>query len=185
MKILDKIALILFSTIILIISIITALLIFGWLDVLTVTTFINFVITDGITSNVILGVLVVFILLAIKAIFFTSSEKQNGSFGNGILLQNENGKLLISKETIQNIVNGVAKEFESAQEVSTDVRMGQDKSLNIEVTLYVAKEAIIKDLSNNLQLKIKDVIKKSIDVDVKQVDIRIKNITQKVNNVQE
>ena len=185
MKILDKISLILFSTIILILSLITALFIFGWIDLITITTFLNFVATDSVTSNVVLSLVVIFILLSIKAIFFTSADKSERAFENGILLQNENGKLLISKETIQNLVNGVAKEFESAQDVSTNVMMGQDNSVNIDVTLYVAKEAIIKDLSSNLQVKIKDIVKKSLDIDVKQVNIKIKNIAQKVNYGQE
>ena len=48
-------------------------------------------------------------------------------------------------------------------------------TLNIEVD----ENAVIKELSNNIQIKVKDAIKKSIDVDVKSLDIRVKDMVQK------
>ena len=42
-----------------------------------------------------------------------------------------------------------------------------------------SKEIIIKDISNELQKRIKDAMKRTADLDVKEVNIRIKNITSK------
>ena len=36
----------------------------------------------------------------------------------------------------------------------------------------------IKELSNNLQIRIKEKIKQSLDLDVKSIDIRIKNVVE-------
>lgn len=175
MKILDKIALVLFSNIILIISIIACVIIFGWVDIQTIDIVIKAILNDNLTSNIILVAAVLLILLSIRCIFFDSSSKDKKE-DKGILMENENGRLVVSNETIQNLVNGVVKKFESAQDITTKVMLEQDKSVSIEVTLFVSEEAIIKDLSNDLQLKIKEVIKQTLDLEVKKVNIKVKNI---------
>ena len=113
-KTLDKIALVLFSSVILIISVIFCLVIFGWINIDIITLYIKHGLNNPVITNVTLGVLTVFILFAIKGIFFTSDSKDESSMENGILIQNENGKLLISKDTIQNLVSGVVKEVETS-----------------------------------------------------------------------
>ena len=94
MKILDRIGLALFSSLMLIISIIVCLMIFGWLNVDLVHQLVVMAINDSVSSNIMLGLSIVFILLAIKCIFFDSSSKQEMDYKNGILLENSDGKLL-------------------------------------------------------------------------------------------
>ena len=75
MKILDRIGLALFSSLMLIISIIVCLMIFGWLSVDLVHQFVVMAINDSVSSNIMLGLSIAFILLAIKCIFFDSASK--------------------------------------------------------------------------------------------------------------
>ncbi len=96
---------------------------------------------------------------------------------NGILLENEAGKLLISKDTIENLVNSVAKGFENTQSVTTKVIVDSENQLKVFVTLMVLPNTVINELSMNLQSRIKEVVKNVADLDVKSIDIRIKNIT--------
>ena len=77
MKLLDKIGLALFSTLILIIAIISCLMIFGWIDVDWTFGIIDAAIHDQVSSNILLVLNVIFILLAIKCIFFESSSKND------------------------------------------------------------------------------------------------------------
>ena len=92
------------------------------------------------------------------------------------IFENSDGKLLISKETIENLVNGVVKGFDSAEDVNTKIELGKDNTVSIYVNLSVKENAIIKELSTNLQTKIKETIKKTSDLDVKEVNIKVKNI---------
>lgn len=184
MRILDKVALALFSCIVLIVSVLLCFVIFGWLKLDVMVLYIKNILSNPIGANITLGVLTVFILLAIKGIFFSSDSKKDSGAENGILIQNENGKLLISKDTIQNLVSGVVKQIEGAQDVSSKVILSRDNTISIDVILFVSQDIIIKDLSNNLQLKIKETIKKSMDIDIKEVNIKIKNITPKQEDVQ-
>ena len=95
MKLLDKIGLALFSTLILFIAIIICFMIFGWINIDWVYGIVDATIHDQIASNVLLALNVVFILLAIKCIFFESSSKREIDYKNGILLENSDGKLLL------------------------------------------------------------------------------------------
>ena len=46
----------------------------------------------------------------------------------------------------------------------------------------MSNNAVIKELSNNIQVKVKDAIKKSLDVDIKNLDIRVKNVIKPEEN---
>lgn len=178
MKPLEKITLIIYSNIMLILSIILCLLIFGWLDHGIMLNLCNKALTLEMPSKIILVLSIVFILLSIKCIFFSSTEKEEKS-KQGVLLENENGKLMISQETLENLVNSVAKGFESAEEISTKVALDKDNNVLVYVNLTVSPNAVIKELSTNLQAKIKETIKKASDLEVKEVNIRVRNIAPK------
>lgn len=179
MKILEKITLIIYSNIILILSIILCLLVFGWLDIGLVGDMVRNAIQGEVTGNVILGISVVFILLSIKCIFFDSTSKEQIKERQGVLLENESGKLMISKETIENLVNSVVKDFESAQEVVTRVELDKENNVRVYANLVVSSNAVIKELSANLQDKIKDKVKKATDLEVKEVNITVKKVAPK------
>ena len=185
MKILDKIGLALFSTLILILSIITCLLIFGWLDIELVHQITEAAIQEPVTSNILLGLSIIFILLAIKCIFFDSNTKQDADYENGILLENSDGKLLITKDTLENLVNGVAKGFEGAENITTRVELDKENNVKVFINLDVKENANIKELSTNLQTKIKTTIKNTSDLEVKEVNIKVKDIEPARNINQE
>ena len=176
MKPIEKITLVLFSSLMLIASVILCLTVFGWIDVEVLSNVVEIAIMDPITSKVILGLSIIFILLSIRCIFFDSSSKEKEEYKNGILLENSNGKLLITKETIENLVSAVVKGFDSAEDVTTRIELDNANNLTVFVNLCVKENAVIKELSSNLQTKIKEAIKKSSDLEVKEVNIKVKNI---------
>ena len=179
MKFLDKFNLVIFSIIILVISLVTCILVFGWLDLSIAFDGISFVILGAAASKVALGVSIVLILLAIKSIFFNSFSKDKNDGKDGILLENDNGKLLVSRDTIESLTNAVVKSFDSAENVMTKVEVNEESQIKIYITLFVYPDAVIKELSNKLQKNVKDTIKKSLDLEVSEVNIRIKNVTAK------
>ena len=98
---------------------------------------------------------------------------------DGILLENDNGKLLISRDTIESLSNAVVKSYDSAENVMTKVEVDEESHVKIYITLYVYPDVVIKELSNKLQKNVKDTIKKSLDLEVTEVNIRIKNVSAK------
>ena len=179
MKFLEKIALVIYSNIILILSIVLCLLIFGWLDMNLIGNIIYKVIVGDVSSKILLGISVVFILLSIKCISFDSTSKGKTNEEQGVLLENENGKLMISKETLENLVNSVALNFEGTEQVTTRVELDRENNVMVYVNLMVSSNVIIKELSANLQTKIKEKIKTATDLDVKEVNITVKKVAPK------
>lgn len=174
MKKLDKVILILFSVLILVQSVFVMCLIVGWIKLDAVGRFFNLLFIEPDSYKIILGVEIILALLAIKCIFFDSSPKEEKN--NGILMQNDNGKLLISKTTIENIVQSVIKGFESVTNVNVSVDVNTLNDLIVNVNLSVGKDVIIKDLTLNMQNKIKEAIKKTSDLEVKSVNVKIKDV---------
>lgn len=178
MKVIEKITLIVYSNIILIMSVIACLLVFGWLDIEIVESLMKTLIVSETSSKIIIGISLVFILLSIRCIFFDPTSKQEIKDKQGVLLANDNGKLMISKETIENMVEVVTKEYKMAKEVTSRVELDKDNNVNIFVNLIIGSDTIIKDLTVDLQNKIKTKVKQTTDLEVKEVNITVKKAIQ-------
>ena len=178
MKVIEKITLIIYSNIILIMAVIACLLVFGWLDIDIVQSLTKTLVISGTSSKIILGVSLVFILLSIRCIFFDPTSKQEIKDKQGVLLENENGRLMISKETIESLVEAVTKEYKTAREVTSKVELDKNNNVNVLVNLVIGSDTVIKDLSVDLQNKIKAKVKETTDLDVKEVNITVKKAVQ-------
>lgn len=178
MKILDRFTLTIFSIIMIAISVVNCLLVFGWLNIGAANSFVADILHNPTYCNISLVISVVFILLGLKSIFFSSvKDGEKVRANGGIMLENDTGKLVVSRETIINIVNTIANGFESTEHVNSRVYFDKENNLKVIVELFVHPNAIIKDLSVNLQKRIKETIKKTMDIEVKEIDIRIRNIS--------
>lgn len=185
MKILDRIILSIYSLIMLVESIIAILLVFGWAKIENIVFIIKDALNNHIAYNTIFGISVLFIILSIKAILFGSSAstskeekdtKKNAKMGDGVLLENEDGKLLISKDTIERLANSVVKNFSNIQDARTKVVIDHKNNIVIIVELQILQNTVIKELNTNLQTRIKQVIKEATDLEVNEVNVKIKNI---------
>ena len=178
MKFLDKLALKIFSLIIFVLGIGIILVLTG---VMPLEAIVNeLVVLTDVGEDVIkiaIGVLAVLMLLALKGLFFTSKPQDNGK--NGIILENTSGKLVISKESLENLISSVTKEIPGADTVASRTILDKDRNLIVYVTAVVSKDVMIKDISNELQRRIKEAMKRTADLDVKEVNIKVKNITSK------
>lgn len=177
MKKLSKFVLVIFSIIILIIGVVINLLAIGWLDYSTAFSLMKNILTGDPSSKIILIVTEFFMLFAIICIFVDSPEDKNESKnGRDVLMQNDNGKLMISRDTIESIVNNVVKEFPGVKEAITRIKLDEQNNVAVLVDVVVTKNVIIKELTLNMQNRIKEAIKKTSDLEVNEVNVRIKDI---------
>ena len=184
MRILEKITLVIYSFIILAIAVVSTLLVFEWVSAELVGETIMKVIKGEQSSIILLSVNAIFALLSIKCIFFRKKDKKVVEEEQGILLQNENGKLMISKDTIENLVNTIITQFETVEGATTSITLNAENNLIINLNLTVGENIIIKELSANVQEKIKESVKNALDLEVKEVNIRIKDYSNaKKDNV--
>ena len=178
MKLLERFALVIYSYIIILLSVVLSLLIFNWIDFNVVTDMVYALLTGEISSKITLGVSVVFILLSIKCIFFDEKSKEKAKETQGILLKNENGQLMISKETIDNVVRNAVIGFDNVKECNTRIDVNSENQLRITLFLTVNENVDIKELASNLQTKIKEEVKKVSDLDVQEVNVKVTSLQE-------
>ena len=178
MKFLERFTLITYSLVILLLSVIVSLLIFNWMDFETVATMFYALITGDLSSKITMGVCVVFILLSIKCMFFDEDSKEVLRETQGILLKNENGQLMISRETIDNVVKHTVTGFENVKECNTRIDVNEENQLNVTLYLTVNENVVIKELAGNLQIKIKEEVKKVTDLDVQEVNVKVMSLQE-------
>ena len=176
MKFLERLALVLFSIIMLCLSVISCLVIFDIVELKTIYNFLDDLITNQTACRIILGSCVVAVLLAIKALFFPTKINKRQEIKTGVLLENKDGRLLISRDTIESIVNNVVKEFPGVKEAITRIKLDEQNNVAVLVDVVVTKNVIIKELTLNMQNRIKEAIKKTSDLEVNEVNVRIKDI---------
>ena len=178
MKFLDKLALRLFSLIMIVAVICTILVLVGVIPV--------DMISDGIAKysdmgedvlHIVIAVLAVISLLALKGLFFTSRNEDNSK--TGIVLENGSGKLVISRESLENLIASVTREIPGAETISSKTIVDKNRNLIVFVTIVVNRDVMLKDVSTQLQDKVKEAMKQTADLEVKEVNIKIKNISSR------
>lgn len=177
MKFLERFALTIFSIIVLVISVILLGIMFNFWGLSVVARSISFITENIYAFRIALVVSVICILLALKGIFFKSKKEELGK--DGIVLENSSGKLVISRESLENLVSSVSKEIPGADVISSKTILDKEKNLKVYVVITVSRDMMLKDISTELQNKIKDAMKRTADLEVKEVNIKIKNITSK------
>lgn len=177
MKFLERFALTIFSIIVLVMSVVLLGIMFNFFEMAIITRAVSFIVEDIYAFRTALVVCVICILLAIKGIFFNCKRKDLAK--DGIVLENASGKLVISKESLENLVSSVSREIPGADVVSSRTVLDKEKNLKVYVIANVSKDLMLKDVSTELQNKIKDAMKKTADLEVEEVNIKIKNIVSK------
>ncbi len=183
MKFLDKFILVIFSILMFVLAVVTSSIIFGWLELENLVPYIEAGLSTEPHSNIILGVSIVVILLALKAIFFSGKDER--ATKDGVLMENDNGRLLISKDTLENLVINIVRGFDGTENVVAKVGLDKENNLKVYITLYVHPNIVIKDLTASIQNRVKEAIKKTSDLETKAVNVRIRNITPKTENTVE
>ena len=173
----EKLSLGVFSIIVLVLSVILVLIGFNFVEQSVFSILISKVMMSAQGTYIMIGICVVLIMLAIKCLFFSDSTAlKRDKSEDGVLLQNEDGKLLITRSTLENLVNGVLYEYSEIENAETNVIIDKENNVIIDVTLNVAGGTVLKNLSAKLQNEIKERIRETTDLEVNAVDIEIHNV---------
>ena len=186
MKILEKFVLILYSFLVLVISVVLCLVIFKIIDIETINNCIKYMLEDSTILITVLASSIVCILLSIRCLFFRKRKEIKKSDATDILLENESGRLLISKRAIENAVKNVVNNaVKDTKDCKVIVDIDPANYLSVYVSILLNNNLKIRDMTLDLQLKIKSQIKDDFDLDVKQVNIKIDSVEEKENEKKE
>lgn len=181
MKILKKVCLTVFATIVLIISILLLLIAFNIMEPNVFGILISKALLSQESTYILIGVCVILVLLSMWCLFFGEENNKNGK-NSGIELENGDGRLLITKNTLQDLVKGVISNFPSIEDSEANVVIDRENNVTIDVTITVSDGTIIKDVSSKLQNDIKDVVRKSTDLELDKVNIVVKKVEKEDKN---
>lgn len=173
----EKVISIIFSAIVLILSVVLMLTIGGVIPADFGANTMQAIVEGNFFSKVLFVVALVLMLLALREIIF--GEKISTEGKEGLILENESGKLIISRESLENLVAGVGKEIPGADSISSRTYIDSEKNVTVDVNVVVSRDVVIKEISTELQKKVKAALKQTADLDVKYVNIKIKNISNK------
>lgn len=179
MKLIEKFALIIYSLLIFILSIIICLFIFGIIDMESIDNCLQMLKQNQSATIIAISVSVFFILLSVRCLIFRKHKQIKKSEATDILLENDDGRLLISKQAIENAIQRIIDDrilFDKNTQVTIDI----DPANNISIYIIVFLEEAVKvrDLTIGLQLDVKNKIKENFDLDVKQVNIKVDNMNK-------
>jgi len=177
MTVFQKIISVTFSVIVLIVACLFILTLGGIFEPTFGSDIMEDIVQGDFWSKVFFAISVILLILSIKEIAF--GEKISSEGKEGIILENESGKLIISKESLENLIAGVGKEIDGAESITSRTFIDLEKNVTVNVNVVVNREVVIKEISTELQKKVKAALKQTADLDVKYVNIKIKNISNK------
>lgn len=178
MRALDRLISFVFSVIMLIISLVLILLGTGVIepqmvqDILGEYVFNEQMLKSELFNPVTIAGIVIF-LASLKTTIFLSLFKVSDRAP--IVVKHKNGELQIAQDTIVNTAKTATLSYDNVRDVQA--RMVKKRSgIVIYEMLQVYVNSNIKELTEEIQESVKEVIKSTIGVNVLDVNIRIKNI---------
>ena len=177
MTLFQKIVSVTLASVVLFVSIVSMLTLGGILATDLGSNIMEGIIEGEFWSKILFAIFVVLTVFSIKEIAFGEKISKEGK--EGLILENESGKLIISKESLESLVAGVSKEIEGVESVASRTFIDTEKNVVVEVNVVVGRDVALKDISTELQKRVKIALKQTADLDVKFVNIKIKNISNK------
>ena len=177
MTLLQKIISVTFASIVLIVSVVAMLTLVGVLSPDLCSNIMENVAAGEFWSKIFFALFAILAILAVKEIAFGEKVSKEGR--EGLILENESGKLIISKESLDNLVSGVGKEIDGVENISSRTFIDVEKNVVVEANVVVGRETALKNISAELQRRVKEALKQTADLDVKYVNIKIKNISSR------
>lgn len=177
MTLFQKIISVTFASIVLFISVVGMLTLGGVLSPDLGSNIVKDMLEGEFWSKIFFAIYAILAIFAIKEIAFGEKVTREGR--EGLILENETGRLIISKESLESLISGVGKEIEGIDSISSRTFIDVEKNVVVEANIGVGRDVALKDISSELQKRVKDALKQTADLEVKYVNIKIKNISNK------
>lgn len=171
MKGFEKFLLIVFSLIIVLMSVCILLVSTGIVDITGLFTNIKlWLVANKMYSVVIGAALAILGLVGVFAPNETGEEKKGG-----LAIKSEKGTVYITKDTFENIILGVTRGYAELVNVKVDIAMSEE-GLTANVITSILPDTIVPALTTKLQENIKASVLKQTTVEIKEVNIKIRGV---------
>ena len=175
----NRLCLVIFSLIFLVLSTLIILMSLRVIETKLFTVVLDALMSAKTSLRITIIISVILFVLSFRFVFFKIQKDDNTK--DGIIMENANGKLIISREGLENMIYSSAKLINGVEYITSKTLIDKEHNLLIYVTIQVGENVIIKDASLKLQEKIKETMKNTADLQVGKVIINVKNIVTKKN----
>ncbi|MBQ8827824.1 MAG: alkaline shock response membrane anchor protein AmaP [Clostridia bacterium] len=114
------------------------------------------------------------VFFIINIVVLTSGFKMKRST-RYICVQNENGIIRISSNSIENIALDLSKRFQGVKDAKAKVNF-IDKQVEISIKLTVATDVNVPSLCKSIQERVKDSVEASMEIKVKEIGVSVEGV---------
>lgn len=180
MRGLEKFVLIVFSLLIIFISVTLVLVSTDMISIDTVTNVVSNIVTKYKVVFLCIGAIMA--LFGIVGLFATSSNSEN--IKGGLAIKGETGTVYITKDTFESIIMTVTRAYAELKNVRVEMIVNET-GVSANVYTMILPETVVPTLTAKLQENIKSSVLKQTTVEIKEVNIKIKGVYQEVARKQQ
>lgn len=142
------------------------------------SSFLNDLFIDNETNLGIIFSSIIAIVFSVYFIIISIKSNNSPAFSNRI---SEIGEIRISTETLESIASKVSTRIKGVKEQKVRVRLENDDLVTIVIKVSVDGETPIPQLSEEIQLHVKDTVEKIAGIAVDRVHVIVTSIVQTKN----
>ena len=91
------------------------------------------------------------------------------------IVENDNGTVYITKETFENIILGITKNYPELKNVKVEINVSEE-GVSTNIFAYILPDTILPELTSKVQNNIKSGVKKQTTVEIKEANIKVKGV---------
>ncbi|MCX8075385.1 MAG: alkaline shock response membrane anchor protein AmaP [Clostridia bacterium] len=171
MKDFEKFLLVIFSIIVIVFVATAVLISVEMVDTSSLLNLVKYWLVDNRVWVISVGA--IFAMLALVGIFSNSENEENVK--SGLAIKNESGTVYITKDTFENIILNVTRNFASLRNIRVAVNI-DESGISTNVYVYILPDTVVPTVTAKLQENIKEAILKQTTVEIKEANIKIKGV---------
>lgn len=179
MNILDRFVLSIYTFCLAVISLFVMLVTLNLVSYGNVSLYLDMILKNGYYSKLALLISLVFFLVSIRFLLSGISKSKRK---RPIETASELGSIVITLESIQNIINSELKQIQGIMESKIDLE-NRKGAVAIKLKLVVTPEKNIPDFSATIQSRTKDIVQKIAGVEVAFVEVTVLDVAQVVKPI--
>lgn len=171
MKGFEKFILVIFSILIIVVSV---FLILTSTQMIEANTILNTGI-EWLVAHKLVGLVIgaVASLLALIGIF--ASSDNGDQMKSGLAIKSETGTVYITRDTFESIIEGVTRSYAELRNVKVDILMSEEGVI-ANIYTMILPDTVVPALTQKLQSNIKASVLKQTTVEIKEANIKIKGV---------
>lgn len=128
-----------------------------------------------LVNNKVVGLVIGALLALLGLIGLFSSSGSSNMIKGGLAIKSEKGTVYISKETFENIILGVTRTYAELKNVKAEINMTEEGVI-ANIYAMILPDTVVPTLTAKLQESVKASVLKQTTVEIKEANVKIKGV---------